>query len=633
MFLVPRTPAARSLRRSTPWLGFWVLTFGAHPVTAQVSSPEDAPSAVRAAQGDIGIEQGEQGERTETRASPGEPDPEQLSLNLVLSETNLTHDAIVAALEAEFQIPVVPATEGHGLEIRLVASEVTVSFADEAGLIVQRTVALPRDEARALDTIALLAGNLARDAAGALLAQLRAQQPPSDPPAPPPPAEPEAPAGAVPQPQDALRDAWISASLSGTVSVPRGMAQRRAHFEVGLLSSRMGALHGLALSFLASKNLGLGDPAKNRGVQMSLLWAEKQGLFRGLLLSMASSSEGPLVGAQVSGLAGFQVGPLNGAQASGLFSSAQGTLHGAQLAGLGSLMRGSVGGAQLGGLGAISTMDVEGAQVTGLFAIAGGTVSGVQATGVFSYAQTVRGAQLSPFAIAGTLHGAQVGVISIVHRQMSGAQLSVINVAGALRGTQLGLVNVAGKGRGTQVGLLNVAVHNRGKSVGAFNIVPGVRTQVVTYGSYTPGRRHLEGVPLGPLGHVGIKFLPRPIFTQLSFGLGPEGQECETVGDTTQCFGGGLAYSVAWGIGLRARLFGPMFAEFDLTYQFERGFNDSRSSRHSAILRSALGAQLTRNVALIAGAGPRLNLYEGPRVDSAPDVGFAPYYFAGLQFF
>ena len=175
MFLVPRTPAARSLRRSTPWLGFWVLTFGAHPVTAQVSSPEDAPSAVRAAQGDIGIEQGEQGERTETRASPGEPDPEQLSLNLVLSETNLTHDAIVAALEAEFQIPVVPATEGHGLEIRLVASEVTVSFADEAGLIVQRTVALPRDEARALDTIALLAGNLARDAAGALLAQLRAQ--------------------------------------------------------------------------------------------------------------------------------------------------------------------------------------------------------------------------------------------------------------------------------------------------------------------------------------------------------------------------------------------------------------------------------------------------------------------------
>src|SRR5690606_6655029 len=47
---------------------------------------------------------------------------------------------------------------------------------DAEGQVIERKIELPRDKQAQLDTIALLSGNLARDEAGGVLAELRAEQ-------------------------------------------------------------------------------------------------------------------------------------------------------------------------------------------------------------------------------------------------------------------------------------------------------------------------------------------------------------------------------------------------------------------------------------------------------------------------
>ncbi len=73
-----------------------------------------------------------------------------------------------------------------GLAIAVKWRRVTVSFINDGGERTTRSLDLPADRAQSLEIIALLAGNLARDEAGELLARLTPPEPPPEPPAPPP---------------------------------------------------------------------------------------------------------------------------------------------------------------------------------------------------------------------------------------------------------------------------------------------------------------------------------------------------------------------------------------------------------------------------------------------------------------
>jgi hypothetical protein len=304
-----------------------------------------------------------------------------------------------------------------------------------------------------------------------------------------------------------------------------------------------------------------------------------------------------------------------------LASWALGNTVGAELAGLASLQIGEVRGAQAAGLVSFSSGNVEGFQAAGLSAFTAGELDGAQLSGISSYAH--RG-----------LTGFQMSLVNVALRRLEGMQFGLINVAGDFKGTQFGLINVAGVGRGTQVALVNVAKDLEGAAIAPVNIIPGMRNQLLTYVSYSPSD-NLEGTVEGPLYHVAVKFLPGTVYTQLGFGMGQESEECVTndADDSSTCYGGNIVYAPSFAIGAHASITKVLYVDVDVQYQFVRGFSQSRSSSHQILGRATLCTQLSRWFSLFAGAGPLLELYEGPRVDPSPEVRVQWHAFGGVGFF
>ena len=650
--LVPRQPLRQRaplryviVGLVAPWLSY--SSWAAAQAEKNAGSTTDANASVQAP----------------TPNDPAPPSaPSQLLVHIQLNNSTLTPEKIKDALREEFHMPVVLSSEARGLELSIQGRSLSASFAGDDGAVVRRDMELPEDEHQQLLTIALLSGSIARDETGALLARLHAPHTEADPtdgiPEPPPlpddseaesvPAPATAPTGnpTPPPPNPAtppkaaataaassqtspppsttgkqLPDVFLSASIAGRLTFPRDLPHKSTHFHVGVITSDIGHLRGVAASLVAHKIRGADPRGAGYGLQAALAVVRSSGNFRGVTLS-----------ALVANTEGLHQGFVG----AGIFQLHRGDVHGAQLGGLVAMDLGTVRGVQLGGLGTIQIGPVHGVQVAGLTAFAGGDVRGVQASLLTSVSTgRVDGSQLSGFlsyAHRG-LSGYQMALINIARRRMDAVQVGLINVAGNFRGTQVGIINVGGVGRGTQVGLINIAKQIKGAAIAPLNIITGARNQLLTYASYIP-YQGLEGTPVGPLSHMAFKSLPGPFYTQIGFGLGAEAKECATDEmDVETCHGGGTVYAPSFAVGGRANFGKTFYVELDVQYQFVRGFNESRSSLHQALGRVAAGVQLTRAVALFAGGGPGVDFYEGPRVSPSPDVKLIGHGFAGLAFF
>ncbi len=602
-----------------------------------------------------------------------------LGVNLQLNQTSLSRAAILQALKEEFRVPMIETSSTTGLLISVDARQLHVSYRDDAGKVVEREMALPIEESGQLDTIALLAGNLARDEGGELLAQLQAAQAansttpevlenedsaspasddnespvqPSDVPSAAPAAEPssdtskppvappsEAPDTSKPPvapavPLRELEEIPFSASFAGSLAFPPKLREKRTHFEVGLVHSNLGAVEGIAGNVLTLRNQGLDTKNGSKGIQFAGLWLGSAGTFKGVSAAgLVNHHSDGSQGAQGAGLVAIQTGGMKGVQAAGLVSVVGEKIRGVQLAGLSSnswggvdgvqatfilaLNRGSLRGVQLGGIAVHSSGDVRGLQLSMISTSAGGAVDG---------------SQLALVNVARSIDGSQLGIANVAYQGLEGFQLGITNVAGDFKGTQVGLVNVGGRGKGGQFALVNVARDLEGTAIAPVNIIPGARNQLISYVSYSPDP-DLEGLPAGPMTHVAIRVLPGLIYTQANFGLGVEAKECTDESDSSTCIGGSTEYAAGLAIGVRLPLVGDLHAELDLQYQFEKAFSSSSNLRHAILGRAALSYQLMDCFALFAGAGPRLNLKSGPAADPDPEASWDPHFFGGIQVF
>ena len=383
--------------------------------------------------------------------------PAGLPAVISVGGSGLDADAIETAVEHELHAPlVIDPSAPERLEISVTGRRASVTYYAPAREPVTRSVDLPKDRDRGLETIAFLAGNLARDEASELLAQLTpppsdsaTEQPPPPPPAPaespPPPADAKPPAVAQPaaraKPAPPGADAKAAPPLLTSKQFAANVtlfypATARPHTErwllnaeLGLSYSRIGGLKGVgaALGYLR-----IDQGAE--GLAAALGWTRVDGDSRGI--------EVGLIGAEGYGrLKGVQVGLLL------------------------SLRRGNVDGLQASAL-AVTATDVLGIEGAPLVATAR-DVQGVQGTAGVSVARDLRGVQLGLVAVERDLLGMQAGIVS-VSRDMSGLELGLVNVGRRVRGLQIGLVNVAESIDGGAIGLVNVAGNGRFQPVAWF---------------------------------------------------------------------------------------------------------------------------------------------------------------------
>ncbi|HTQ06422.1 MAG TPA: hypothetical protein VMI54_21330 [Polyangiaceae bacterium] len=322
---------------------------------------------------------------------------------------------IQAAIEHELGVALVIAPNAdERLEVAITGRRANVTYYAPGHEPVTRSVDLPRDEERALETIAFLAGNLARDEAAELLKQL-APAAPEEPPPPPPPAAPTpspapkapAPKPAPPAPLAEPERFTADVSLYYPLTALKHTESRRLNLEIGLVSSRVGAIHGAGGAF---------------------------GYFR---------SDGPVEGFSV-GIGWNRSGPVRGMQFGGFVNEGYGELRGLSFAGLVDARDGDTRGAQ-GALIVTSTHLAFGIQASPIVAVAHDVV-GVQAGGVVAVSRTVRGVQAGVVSVAGPTEGLELGIVNVAGR-VKGLQLGLVNVAGDVDGGAIGFVSIAKNGR------------------------------------------------------------------------------------------------------------------------------------------------------------------------------------------
>jgi len=386
-------------------------------------------------------------------------------------------ERVRAALEQDLGFPVRIAPSAGGRASVVVSSrqpgEVIVRFRAEDGRDNERSLVLPSAAPEAIESVALLAGNLVRDEASELAALLKKARPAAArAPAPPPAVAVSAEAPPELRPCTS-GSSWIPAGADFVPFVGTSTA-------FGIRRTRAFALNVIG------------------GVGEGIVGAELGSVF-----NVATRS---VCGVQLGGVANVVAGPLVGAQIAGVFNLAS-QVEGLQI-GVIDVARGPVRGAQI---GAVEIADgVTGLQI-GAVSLSVGRVEGGQIGAVNVAARGFRGLQLGATNFAGA--------------SSEGLQLGAINVAGDLSGVQLGLVNVAaGEVKGAQVGLVNVAKKSS-LSIGLVTVLPGGRTHVDAWGMETGSA--MVGVKHGgryfhSIFGVGVR--PDDVRTELLLGTGLGGR-------------------------------------------------------------------------------------------------------------
>ena len=417
--------------------------------------------------------------RAETAPAAATPAPATataLPLRLELGSSKLDAESVRRAIERELQHAVrIGAAPSEGESLSVVVHpdhSATVTYRASNGVLRSRSIGIPQDSSPAAEVIALLAGNLSRDEAAELLADLLART------APPARSATEASAEAVtastelakpdtgakapkterPPPTSPKREPTsnlppllgtpfpaVNLSLAPPLTLYRSSERRIFSGEFGIGYSHVGELHGAGLNLL-------------------LLRTERdvQGISFGTLYN---DTGGTITGAAGSALINRRQ-RLRGVAFSGVLNLGSSDARGVSVAGLTNLEQ-----------------DFEGVQTAGLLNWAG-TFQGLQAAGALNRA------------------GAFTGL------QAAGA----VNIADSMTGLQLGVVNVAGDVHGAQVGVVNVAKHVDGTSIGLVSVADNGRVQPVLWASSS---RPLNGA---------MKFTVGPLYTQVGLGYAPGNQ-------------------------------------------------------------------------------------------------------------
>lgn len=590
----------------------------------------------------------------------------EIRVQIVISEGAISEDEVLAALEEEFGVEVRPSDESAPLRLVLKGRHLTATFDGEGGEIVHRRLLLPEAPEQQADAVALLAGNLARDEAAVLLAELtRAQELKASEDArlakeeaqrvevEKSVAAEEAARRAKEEEEKALKSKKekekesetapekpdiptvpFSLSFSGDLATPAKLSSQQTRFGLGVIYTDVGGVNGFAGSLLALRNRGLTKNGAGRGAQMSLIWLGSDNGFRGFSGSaIAATERGGTRGVQAGGVIALQKGDVQGAQVSLVASVAKGGIQGVQVGLVTAATSAGVDGAQVSLAAALSGGDVEGLQGSVLTSVSRGNVKGVQAAAIASYTRgKLDGYQMGLVTSAGELDGVQFGGVNAALRHSSGTQIGLLNYSGGESGSQVGLVNIGGKVKGSQFGFLNIARDVDGLAVGPMNIIPGLRTQLVGYVSYSP-QGNVEGVPDLFLYNLGVRVNSHAFYSELSFGLGPEAKDCSQATESADCVSGGIEYSPAIAFGGRLEPTRKLFFDMDLQYRFEKAFSSSNAHQHAVLGRVSVGYQASKYVAPYVGGGPRVNVRDGAPVTPSPSVSVAPHFYAGVQFF
>lgn len=468
--------------------------------------------------------------------------------------------------------------------------QLTVTLSTSAGAL-SRSVAAPARADEVPEVAALLVGNLARDEAGDLLAELRATRAKTASAAPLPP-EPLLPDPLPPEPgvsverepeRRALPLDAVNLSLVYPVTLLRSTEERRLALELGLLYSRLGALSGVAFNVaglaqvdgeasgwvLGGIGYYVGGPGE--GVFMSGVFGVTRERFDGISLTTAANLHfGDLTGFALAGGINVATGVMDGAELSAGFNLA-GEVAGAQVTGGLNLANGAVEGVQLAGAANIADGPVEGVQLAGALNIATDPVDGTQISGGMNLADGIQG-----------------------------LQLSIINIGGDVDGLQLGIVNVARDVNGVQLGLVNVARKVEGVSLGFVPYSEEGRTQAVAW--------YDTSQPF----NIGVRFQSGVLYAMPTFGYSPSSE-----GYGAQVLGSGEAsYSPGFSLGLRLPL-NRAFADLDVNYS--NPSNTLGYDEHSIDLRYRVlaGWQFTRAFGVFAGGGVRHHFRtQGPDEES-----------------
>jgi hypothetical protein len=422
------------------------------------------------------------------------PSTDALPVTVKLVSTPLEAEAIRTAIAAELNVAVrlENSLVDEGLAVTVRWRRATVSYRSKQGETTTRSLDLSANSEQAVEVIALLAGNLARDEASELLARLAPPPPPpaTDTPAsesgttsaeesaaekqPPPPAEKkepekakaEAPKKKAPKKADdglIRSEKYVAnASFFHPIAIRRDSERRVLNLEIGALYSRVGAVEGVGFT------LGyLRVEQHVHGVVGAFGWTRVNGL-------------------------------VEGAQG-GLFSEGHGTLKGAEFGFLATLRYG----------------DMKGAHGAGLFVMAK-NVEGVQGA-LVSYADDVLGGQGGLVSVARDVTGAQGGLVTW-SRDVVGGQAGLVNLARDMVGGQAGLVNVA-RSADVQLGLVNVAERIDGAAIGLINIAGNGYIEPTAYAIF--GSR--------PSYNAGMKFVAGLAYSVLAAGTTGFGSDAQPV--------------------------------------------------------------------------------------------------------
>jgi hypothetical protein len=320
-----------------------------------------------------------------------------------------------------------------------------VSYKKRNGETISRTIELPDDDERAVETIALLAGNLARDEADELLAEIersrraRAAPEPDSPDGQPeevgtpePPSDEQVPretspsAASKPEPShpSTLKPSIINLTLAHPITILPDTHERVLNVELGLAYSRVGAIEGVGLNLLVHR-----VEQHAHGFVFGGFYSEVRGTLQGVQTGFGLTRAGSVEGAELGGIVSWVEGPVQGLQATTVVGRAA-EVEGAQLAGAVALSDG-----------------VRGLQAGGVTSIARGPMRGVELAGAVNVAPQVKGAALAGAAnVVGDVEGVAVSAVNIAER-VQGATVGIVNVMDTLDGLAVGIINIAGDGR------------------------------------------------------------------------------------------------------------------------------------------------------------------------------------------
>ena len=367
----------------------------------------------------------------------------------------------------------------------------TVVYSPRMGGSRQRSVAIGSDTTHWPLMITLLAGNVVRDEAQDVLAELPARDLPRPGAAPgigdvPPAPEAEAPAdegppvapGAGPdgpEPAPAPEDTAPVLDPSAPALVPPPAETPGEHRWLGLgfvpvLSTDL--THVGSVRHFLSLNLLVGVSGGSSGLSLSGIADIQRGLVAGFQVGGVVTIGRRVAGTQVAGIAAV-AGDLDGVQIAGTAAVAD-RVDGFQVAGIAAVSRSGVD-YQAGGVAAFARGNA-GTQAGGIAAVAGGDAA-LQLGGVAVVARHNAGVQVGGIAAtAGDSANVQVGGVATVARGTANIQIAgLVNVTRRLRGMQLAPINVAREVDGIQIGVINVGGSADGFSFGLINIVPGGR--------------------------------------------------------------------------------------------------------------------------------------------------------------